>query len=84
MSQLDHAVSYTICVEGNVDAALVNWFGPVQISQQRCDDGGALTTLRGEVPDQAALVGLVRHLHGLGIVLLSLVRMEDGEGRNEG
>lgn len=83
MSQLDHVVPYTICVEGNIDATLVNWFGPVQISQCCRADGCAMTMLCGQVPDQAALVGLVRHLHGLGIVLLSIERTQDVELHNE-
>lgn len=83
MSQLDHVVPYTICIEGNIDATLVDWFGPVQISQCCHADGYAMTTLRGQVPDQAALVGLVRHLHGLGIVLLSIERTQNVALQNE-
>jgi hypothetical protein len=33
------------------------------------------TTLSGIVTDQAGLLGLIRHLHGLGIVLLSVERI---------
>ena len=74
MSQLGQAVYYTIRIEGSIDDALAGWFGPIQLEQSNSADGRQITTLAGEVADQAALVGLVRHLHGLGIVLLSIER----------
>lgn len=74
MSQLDQAIHYTICIEGSIDNAFASWFGPIQI-EPACDvRGQPMTRLSGEVADQAALIGLVRHLHGLGIVLLSINR----------
>jgi hypothetical protein len=36
------------------------------------ESGRVVTTLTGMAADQAELVGLIRHLHGLGIVLLSV------------
>lgn len=74
MSQLDQSVRYTIRIEGGIDDALAGWIGPVQIERSREADGRSIATLTGEIVDQAALVGLVRHLHGLGIVLLSIER----------
>ncbi len=75
MSILDEPVHYTIKVQGEVDERLVNWFGPVEIACQTETGAQAVTTLSGLVADQAALVGLIRHLHGLGIVLLSMERV---------
>lgn len=74
MSQLDQAVQYTIRIEGNLDHAVASWFGPIHIEPERDARGQLITRLTGEVADQSALVGLVRHLHALGIVLLSVDR----------
>lgn len=84
MPQLDHAVSYTIRIEGSIDDALAGWFGPMQLEPSDGTDGRQITTLSGEVADQAALVGLVRHLHGLGIVLLSIERTTCGASKGAG
>jgi hypothetical protein len=77
MSHLDENAGYKIRVEGSVDASLVDWFGPMLIVSADGDELMAerITTLSASNIDQAALVGLIRHLHGLGIVLLSIERM---------
>ena len=74
MFHLDERTRYTIRVQGCVDDALTDWFGPVLTMHERDAAGQAVTTLTGTVADQAALVGLVRHLHALGIVLLTVER----------
>ncbi len=79
MSQLDRATNYRIRIEGLVDSSLAEWFGPVEIRGGTHADGRAITELAGTAADQAALVGLIRHLHGLGIVLLSVERIADGD-----
>jgi hypothetical protein len=73
MSHLDEHTGYKIKVEGRVDTSLVDWFGPMQILS--ADGDGQITILSALEMDQAALVGLIRHLHGLGIVLLSIERI---------
>ncbi len=72
MTHLGSMTHYTIRVQGRLDASLADWFGPMQIERSSDESGQPTTTLSGDVADQAALVGLVRHLHGLGIVLLSV------------
>ena len=72
MTHLEQMTHYTIRVQGSVDESLTDWFGPMQIERSADGSGQPTTTLSGDVADQAALVGLVRHLHGLGIVLLSV------------
>ena len=74
MSHLDQPAAYGITVEGCVDETLVGG-GPVAIPSVVEDGDGAVTVLSGIVTDQAGLVGLIRHLHGLGIVLLSIERV---------
>ncbi len=78
MPHLDQKAQYVIKTEGCIDATLVDWFGPVEITSVVPDGGEAITTLSGIVTDQAGLVGLIRHLHGLGLVLLSIERASIG------
>lgn len=75
MSNLDQQADYVIVVEGHVGADLVGWSGPVSISGAVEEGGRSVTRLSGIVTDQAGLVGLVRHLHGLGVVLLAIERL---------
>jgi hypothetical protein len=74
MTRLDHPKGYEIRIAGSVDESLVAWFGPVKIVSA-CGDEGVTTTLSAIDIDQAALVGLIRHLHGLGISLLAIERI---------
>ncbi len=66
---------YVIKIAGCVDKGLVDWFGPVTLARAVEDGEQVVTTLSCVVADQAALVGLIRHLHGLGIELLSVQRV---------
>lgn len=79
MSQLDERASFTIRMQGCVDQALIDWFGPVVMTTVQSRDGQQVTTLTAALADQAAMVGLVRHLHALGVVLLAIERDVDAE-----
>jgi|GEM_PF-1716470 len=74
MSHLVQPAAYIIVIQGRIDCAPLEWSGPVTIASAVADDDQAITTLSGIVTDQAGLIGLIRHLHGLGIVLLSVTR----------
>lgn len=74
MAHLDQAADYEIRVDGYVDRSVVDWFGPMQIEDEGNGADGSTTALTHIVTDQAGIVGLIRHLHGLGIVLLSIER----------
>ena len=61
---------YQIHIQGSLDESWGDYFGGEIISSD--DEAGrlAVTTLRTPPMDQAALVGLVSRLHGLGLPLL--------------
>lgn len=63
--------TYEIRVHGQPDDSWREWFGDTQVKVESLDDSQA-TTFANVVMDQAGLVGLIRRLHGLGIVLLSV------------
>jgi hypothetical protein len=76
MSHLDERTRYTIKVEGTIDPTLADWCGPLTLAPTQGPDGATITAISGIVADQAGLVGIIRHLHGLGIVLLTVERCE--------
>lgn len=75
MPRLDERAAYVVRIQGCGDETLVDWFGPVDVVCAVDERGRTVSTLAGIVTDQAGLMGLMRHLHGLGIVLLSVERI---------
>ena len=63
---------YHIRLQGHLDEGWGDWFGGVTIT--RSDDGTTLLICR--VIDQAALYGLLRQIRDLGLLLLSVNRIE--------
>lgn len=63
---------YEIQVHGQLDEARLGWFGEAQAQVETLADSSEITTISNVVMDQAGLIGLIRRLHGLGIVLLSV------------
>ena len=70
---------YEITVEGNLPTYWAEWFAGMTITNEV--EGTA--TIRGPVEDQAALFGLLTHLHGLNITLISVSRYDAETGRND-
>ena len=68
--------TYHIQLRGQVDGGEINATSPFQMTVERVDQAATLITVR---TDQSGLVGLLRHLHGLGFVFLSVSRV----GRDE-
>ena len=61
--------TYHVEVQGQVDENAFNATSPLQIMVVRVDTAATLFTVRA---DQSGLIGLIRHLHGRGFVLLSV------------
>ena len=64
--------TYEIRIHGQPDDSWREWFGGAQVKVESLGDDSQATTFSNVVMDQAGLVGLIRRLHGLGIVLLSV------------
>jgi len=62
---------YYIQLRGRVDEAEVNAMSPLQMVWQKLDAEGSHFTAH---TDQTGLVGLLRHLHNLGFILLGVQR----------
>ena len=63
---------YEIKVYGKLDDTWLDWFGEAEAHVELLADNSQVTTFSNVIMDQAGLVGLIRRLHGLGIVLLSI------------
>jgi hypothetical protein len=68
--------TYHIQLRGQVDEGEINAMSPLQMTVQRADTTATLFTVR---TDQSGLIGLMRHLHGLGFVLVSVSRADTDE-----
>lgn len=62
---------YYIEVQGQVDEKELNAISPLEI---KIKSTGTISTLIMVRTDQSGLVGLLRHLHGLGFEFLSVQR----------
>ena len=65
--------TYQIEVRGQMDEDTFNATSPLQMTAMRMDPAATLYTVS---TDQSGLIGLIRHLHGHGFELLSVVRGE--------
>lgn len=64
--------TYEIKVHGQLDESWLNWFGEAKAQVETLADDNEITTVSNVVMDQAGLVGLIRRLHGHGIVIVSV------------
>jgi hypothetical protein len=72
----DQPVVYEIRIRGHLGSQWADWFGDFSIALK--DNGDTL--LSGLVVDQAALHGLLKKVRDLGVPLISVCRVEPGEG----
>lgn len=69
---LNSPCCYEIKVHGQLDAPLLDWFGEAKACVETLTDNSQVTTVSNVVMDQSGLVGLIRRLHGHGVVLISI------------
>ena len=67
--------TYHIQLRGQVDEGDINATSPLQMTVVRVDQAATLFSV---CTDQSGLIGLMRHLHGLGFVFLSILTMSHG------
>jgi len=67
--------SYEIKIHGQLDDSWLGLFGEADVHSETLTDDTHVTTVSNVVMDQAGLVGLVRRLHSLGVVLISIRRV---------
>ncbi|CAG0936534.1 hypothetical protein TFLX_05415 [Thermoflexales bacterium] len=62
---------YHILIKGQVALDEINVMSPLQITLERIDTATTLFSVR---TDQSGLIGLLRHLHARGVMLLAIHR----------
>ncbi len=58
-----------IHIKGKIDPSWSDWFGELQIQETMGDE----TVLSGQLPDMAAVYGVISHLGSLVLPLISVV-----------
>jgi hypothetical protein len=79
MNTEQHSILYQIYLRGTLDLDLASWFS--ELSQTEDADGNTLLT--GELPDQAALLGVLFRAHNLNLQILC-VKLKLSETHFEG
>ena len=64
--------TYRVRVQGRLDENWSDWLGGMAVVTENDDDGPTITTLSGDVPDQAALHGLLNRIRDLGLPLIEV------------
>jgi hypothetical protein len=73
----DQPATYQICVQGRIDPTMSDLLGGMTISPDTVEADHKVTTLCGELGDQAALVGVLNTLYELHLTVLSVKRLEN-------
>ena len=68
---MDEVCTYHIAVQGQMDENAFNATSPQQITIRQVDE---TTTRLVTTADQSGLIGLIRHLHQRGFLILSVQR----------
>lgn len=71
---MDEPVPYEIRVAEQLDERWAKWFGGLEIVHSA--ESGA-TILRGVMPDQPALFGVLSKVRDLGLTLISVQRLQE-------
>ncbi len=66
--------TYLIQLRGQVELEDLNQLSPHQMAPLRSEPGSTLITI---CTDQSGMIGLLRHLHNLGLTLLSIRQAEE-------
>lgn len=74
---MDAAACYRIQIQGHLGNSWLRCQGPdFRIAANADDPSGVVTTLTTQLPDQAALLGLLNSLYDANVPLLSIERLE--------
>ncbi len=72
----DQPATYQISVQGWIDPALSDRLEGMTIFQDTVDENSKITTLEGELSDQAALAGVFNTLYQMRLTVIWVKRLE--------
>ena len=67
--KLNDVRTYTIKIHGRVEEEDINPTSPLRFTIEPVEEASTCIKLQ---TDQSGIIGLIRHLHGLGLVLISM------------
>jgi hypothetical protein len=73
--QFDQPATYKIIVQGKLDPTMYVRLEGMAIWEGTLDKNNSLTTLEGELKDQAALAGVLNALYELHLCVISVTRL---------
>jgi hypothetical protein len=81
----DHPGTYHICVQGAIDPSWSDRLEGMKIHLSAVEGQARVTTLEGELSDQAALAGVLNSLYELHLPILMVMRLgvEPSRDRDE-
>ena len=79
-SLFDGPATYQIQIQGRLDAIWSERLENMAIHVSGSGREPPVTTLHGELLDQAALVGVLNQLYAMRVAVLSVTRLEDATG----
>lgn len=71
-SSISHPAEYYIRVYGRMDPAWSEWLQGMIVTVVESQDQYTVTELCGQLPDQAALMGVLEQLHNCAICVISV------------
>jgi hypothetical protein len=72
----DCPATYQISVQGQIDPTSSDLLGGMTISPATAEEGLPVTTLEGDLKDQAALAGVLNTLYELHLPVISVKRLK--------
>jgi hypothetical protein len=67
---MEDQYDYEICIEGILPGLWSDWFDDMAISNAP----NSVTTLKGSLSDQAALIGILIKIQSLNLIIISVTR----------
>ena len=79
----DYPAVYQIQIEGRLDSAWSARLEDMDINVSEIGESMVVTTLVGELPDQAALAGVLAKLYDMHLAVLSVIRLAASPFRSD-
>jgi len=79
--QTKESPKYRIVIQGELNDSWSEWMGDVSLDRFNRIHGSSRTTILSEIPDQAALRGLLNKIWDLNLTLISVNRQEKTSNR---
>jgi len=73
----DQPATYQICVQGRIDPTMSDLLGGMTISPDTVEADHTVTSLCGELSDQAALAGVMNTLYEMHLTIISVKRLNE-------